>query len=78
MMIDNHDDDEMMQEFKKSTLPWYMLDADGVVVTTWNFIITMILIYQLIMVPFILVFTEVYMNKKGQAPDYTYEAESTP
>ena len=71
--IENIDSDDQaaMEELNPSKLPWYMLDADGTVVYTWNFVITVLLIYEMFVNPFILVFPEIYMTRNA---DGKYEA----
>lgn len=41
-------------------LKWYLIDSERTFCKIWDFIITMIIIYNLVMVPFILVFPQVY------------------
>lgn len=73
MMIDEHIDgeDDWMKEHGNQKLAWYMLDVDSTFIKAWNFFITLVLIYELIMNPFIQVFPEVYQTKNAQG---VYEA----
>jgi hypothetical protein len=43
---------------------WYLIDRNGNFCKAWNFIITMITIYEMIVVPYILVFPDTYSYNK--------------
>ena len=63
MMIDdiNEEADEEIQSIENQPkLKWYLIDTDRTFCKVWNFMITMITIYSLFVVPFILVFRDVY------------------
>lgn len=63
MMIDdiNEEADEEIQSIENQPkLKWYLIDTERTFCKVWNFMITMITIYSLFVVPFILVFGEVY------------------
>lgn len=64
MMIDDNIDEEgedWLKEQEQKKMPWYMLDAESTFISFWNFFITLVIIYQLIINPFIQVFPTVYM-----------------
>ena len=63
MMIDdiNEEADEEIQSIENQPkLKWYLIDTERTFCKVWNFMITMITIYSLFVVPFILVFSDVY------------------
>lgn len=63
MMIDdiNEEADEEIQSIENQPkLKWYLIDTERTFCKVWNFMITMITIYSLFVVPFILVFGGVY------------------
>jgi hypothetical protein len=63
MMIDdiNEEADEEIQSIENQPkLKWYLIDTERTFCKVWNFMITMITIYSLFVVPFILVFGTVY------------------
>jgi len=64
MMIDdiNEDtaDDNQVNENVK--IKWYLLRSNGTFVKVWNFLITCLTIYNLIVTPFIWVFWDVYQS----------------
>lgn len=63
MMIDdiNEEADEEIQSIENQPkLKWYLIDTERTFCKVWNFMITMITIYSLFVVPFILVFQQVY------------------
>jgi len=63
MMIDdiNEEADEEIQSIENQPkLKWYLIDTDRTFCKVWDFMITMLTIYSLFVVPFILVFSDVY------------------
>jgi hypothetical protein len=63
MMIDdtNEDQEEENQEIDQlPKLKWYLIDSERTFCKIWDFIITLLVIYNLILTPFILVFPSVY------------------
>lgn len=80
MMIDDNIDEEgedWLKEQEQKKMPWYMLDAESTFIRFWNFFITLVIIYQLIINPFIQVFPTVYMQRitDGSATkNHTHEA----
>ena len=63
MMIDdiNEEADEEIQSIENQPkLKWYLIDTERTFCKVWNFMITILTIYSLIVVPFILVFKDVY------------------
>ena len=45
---------------------WYLIEKDGKPCQFWDFMITCIIIYNLFVTPFILVFPDVYQKKDDQ------------
>ena len=67
MMIDDYQDDiNDESEYNRSQprLPWYLLDTEKNFCKFWEFLVCWITIYNLIMVPFLLTFPEVYQSKE--------------
>lgn len=63
MMIDdiNEEADEEIQSIENQPkLKWYLIDTERTFCKVWNFMITMLTIYSLFVVPFTMVFKEVY------------------
>ena len=69
MMIDDNvdGDEDFLREQAGSKMPWYMLDVESTFIKSWNFFITIVIIYELVLNPFVQVFPEVYQvkNKDG-------------
>jgi hypothetical protein len=68
MMIDdiNEEADEEIQSIENQPkLKWYLIDTDRTFCKVWNFMITLLTIYSLFVVPFILVFKDVYETEEG-------------
>lgn len=65
MMIDdiNEDADEENQIIdSQPKLKWYLIDTERTFCKFWNFLITILTIYNLFVVPIVLVFPDVYQN----------------
>ena len=63
MMIDenNEEAEEEIQSVESTPkLKWYLIDTNRTFCKLWNFMITILTIYSLVITPFILVFPEVY------------------
>lgn len=63
MMIDdiNEEADEEIQSIENQPkLKWYLIDTERTFCKVWNFIITLLTIYSLFVVPYMLVFDQVY------------------
>lgn len=63
MMIDdiNEEADEEIQSIENQPkLKWYLIDTERTFCKVWNFIITLLTIYSLFVVPYMLVFEDVY------------------
>lgn len=58
--INEDEEDEIGESEGQTKVKWYLIDTDGTFCKLWNFIITVVTIYSLITVPFILVFPDVY------------------
>lgn len=62
-MIDDTNENESAENQVMDHLPklkWYLIDSERTFCKIWDFIITILIIYNLIMTPFILVFPTVY------------------
>lgn len=65
MMIDdtNEDADKENQIIdQKPKIKWYLIDTEGTFCKVWDLIITLVIIYSLIMTPFVLIFKQIYMT----------------
>lgn len=63
MMIDDINEeaeDETTTTEPQQKLKWYLIDRDRTFCKVWNMMITLLLIYNLFVAPFVLVFMEVY------------------
>jgi hypothetical protein len=58
--INEEDDDELQTTENQTKTKWYLIDTERTFCKVWNFIITIVTIYSLIVVPFVLVFHDVY------------------
>ena len=62
MMIDdiNEDANEEVQqvESNQGKLKWYLIDKERTPCKVWDFVVTLIIMYNLFVTPFILVFSE--------------------
>jgi len=61
--------DEFPEEMNEANLqiednhnnsPWYLIDSDKSFCKFWDFFITILILYELIVVPFVLVFPDLY------------------
>ena len=85
MMIDDindDDDDESQVVDNQPKIRWYLIDTEKNPCKVWDFTITLLIIYNLIVSPFIAVFPDVYMdviekNGPGNTITYTYKRAST-
>ena len=59
---DLHDETYHTEMDPSSTLKWYMIDKEGNFCKVWNFVITLFIIYELLVVPYILVFKTPYQD----------------
>jgi hypothetical protein len=63
-MIDDiqEDDEEESQIVEQSVtkIEWYLIDTDRNFCKVWNFLITIVTIYNLLVTPMILVFPDIY------------------
>jgi len=65
MMIDDINNDETNEANQSDSnqapkLKWYLIDTERTFCKTWNFMITLMTIYNMFLVPFILVFPHYY------------------
>jgi len=67
MMIDDindDDDDESQVVDNQPKIRWYLIDTEKNPCKVWDFTITLLIIYNLIVSPYIAVFPDVYMKEK--------------
>lgn len=80
MMIDdiNEDANEEVQQVEQNQgkLKWYLIDKERTPCKVWDFIITLILMYNLFVTPFILVFWEQYQFYDAEKDVYYTETSS--
>ena len=64
--------DEFPEEMNEANLqiedhnnnsPWYLIDSDKSFCKFWDFFITILILYELIVVPFVLVFPDLYQSR---------------
>ena len=65
MMIDDINNDENNEtghssENQPVKIRWYLIDTERTFCKTWNFLITILTIYNMFVVPFIMVFPQFY------------------
>lgn len=81
MMIDdiNEDANEEVQqvESNQGKLKWYLIDKERTPCKVWDFVITLIIMYNLFVTPFILVFSDVYQYYDEEKGAY-YTDPNTP
>ena len=58
--IQDDDDDEAMNPDNQKRIKWYLIDTDKTFCKTWDFMITLLTIYELFVVPVIMVFPKIY------------------
>lgn len=72
MMIDDINDeaeDETTTTEPQQTFKWYLIDRERTFCKVWNMMITLLLIYNLFVAPYVLVFMEVYEWCEKTTPD---------
>ena len=60
--INDDDDDESQVVDNQPKIRWYLIDTEKNPCKVWDFTITLLIIYNLIVSPFIVVFPDVYMT----------------
>lgn len=60
--IQDDDDDETMNPDNQKRIKWYLIDTERTFCKTWDFLITCLTIYELFVVPVIMVFPELYVS----------------
>jgi hypothetical protein len=60
--INDDDDDESQIIENPSKIKWYLIDTEKNPCIVWNFFITLLIIYNLVVFPYVVVFKEVYIN----------------
>ena len=58
--INEEAEEETTQTESQPKLKWYLIDKERTFCKVWNFMITMLIIYNLFVTPFIVVFPTVY------------------
>jgi len=56
-------------------MPWYLIDGNGTFCMVWDFGVTLVTIYTFIVIPFLLVFKELYMVEEGDQNTNLYTIE---
>lgn len=71
--VEETDDQKEQGEAKDKKVPWYMIDSEKTVCKFWDLFITLVILYELIVVPFILVYPHFYESMtKTKNETYTY------
>ena len=65
--------EEVKEEDEDYQPKWYLIEKDGKPCQFWDFMITCIIIYNLFVTPFILVFHKVYQNCDDETKKCTSE-----
>lgn len=60
--IQDDDDEETLNPDNTKKISWYLIDTDRTFCKTWDFLITCLTIYELFVVPVIMVFPELYVS----------------
>lgn len=58
--IQDDDDDETINPNTKKVIRWYLIDTDKTFCKSWDFMITLLTIYELFVVPVVMVFPTIY------------------
>lgn len=64
--IQDDDDDETLSPDNQKRIKWYLIDTEKTFCKVWDFLITLITIYELFVVPIIMVFPELYVTCQEQ------------
>ena len=69
---DEVDDQDLEDENKEEdlTTKWYLIDQDKPFCQCWDFIISMLLIYEQFVVPYLCIFNDVYMKPDPNDPEH--------
>ena len=70
--INDDDDDESQIIENPSKIKWYLIDTEKNPCIVWNFFITLLIIYNLIVFPYIVVFSDVYITKDEATGTYSF------
>lgn len=57
---EENDEGYSLDESNNINVPWYLLDTDKNICKFWDLLITFFITYELIVVPFVLVYPDVY------------------
>lgn len=69
--IQDDDDDETMNPDNQKRIKWYLIDTERTFCKTWDFMITCLTIYELFVVPVIMVFPQLYVSCLNVNTDIT-------
>ena len=71
--LEDNDEQKEVEDDKVNKIPWYMIDSQKNICRFWDLFITLIILYELIVVPFILVYPHFYQSMvKTQDGTYVY------
>lgn len=59
---DDDEDDSMSSDNQNKKISWYLIDTERTFCKTWDFMITCLTIYELFVVPVIMVFPQLYVS----------------
>ena len=72
MMIDDINEDANDANFvadSQDKIKWYLIDTEKSFCKVWNFMISILIIYELFVVPFVLVFPDIYNTIQVRGPN---------
>ncbi len=71
--IPEENDDAFSNDESHVQVPWYLLNTEKNICKFWDLLITFLITYELIVVPFVLVFPDVYQSiQKNYDGSYSY------
>jgi len=77
--INDDDDDESQIIENPSKIKWYLIDTEKNPCIVWNFFITLLIIYNLVVFPYVVVFKEVYItttSNNDATLSYTFDTKT--
>lgn len=76
--INDDDDDESQIIENPSKIKWYLIDTEKNPCIVWNFFITLLIIYNLVVFPYIVVFPDrVYCTPVGDSCEFKETSQQT-
>jgi hypothetical protein len=72
MMIDDINEDANDANFvtdSQDKIKWYLIDTEKSFCKVWNFMISILIIYELFVVPFVMVFPDIYNTIQVRGPN---------